>query len=72
MFYRVYRKTGDMNTVVGAVDIVSGRVLILWVIWFWVYSIARWGNLILMFICLRALPAGSYVTIDWMSTIPHI
>ncbi|KAJ5104925.1 hypothetical protein NUU61_002272 [Penicillium alfredii] len=36
------------------------------------YSIARWGNLILMFVALRALPPGSYTTINWMSTIPHI
>lgn len=37
-----------------------------------VYSLARAGMLILMLISLRALPAGSFVGIDWLSTVPHI
>jgi hypothetical protein len=39
---------------------------------FIVYSYARLGNLVLMFISLRALPAGSYISIDWLAAIPHI
>ncbi|KAJ5649432.1 uncharacterized protein N7484_003155 [Penicillium longicatenatum] len=72
MFYRMYRATGNKRALVSDYDMVSGRLIALWSIWFCIYSIARWGNLILMFLSLRALPAGSYVTIDWMSTIPHI
>lgn len=37
-----------------------------------VYSIARLGLIALMFSSLRALPTGSYVSIDWLATIPHI
>ncbi|KAJ5615831.1 hypothetical protein N7537_000945 [Penicillium hordei] len=40
--------------------------------WFCCYATARWGSVILMFISLRALPAGSYITVDWLSSIPHI
>jgi hypothetical protein len=40
--------------------------------WLLVYSWARMGMLILVLISMRALPAGSYVGIDWLSTIPHV
>jgi hypothetical protein len=36
------------------------------------YMIARLGILALMFSSLRALPAGSYISIDWLASIPHI
>lgn len=36
-----------------------------------VYIIARLGMVGLVFSSLRALPAGSYTTIDWVTTIPH-
>lgn len=38
----------------------------------YVYYLSRVGIIILMFISLRALPAGSFIGIDWLSTIPHI
>ncbi|KAJ5885462.1 hypothetical protein N7495_009972 [Penicillium taxi] len=71
-FYRLYRAAGDMNAYIDYSNWTTLRMLVLWCGWFWVYSITRWGDLILMFISLRALPVGSYITIDWMSTIPHI
>ncbi|CAG8887099.1 unnamed protein product [Penicillium egyptiacum] len=37
-----------------------------------IYAVARLGNIILMLISLRALPAGSYISVDWLATIPHI
>lgn len=40
--------------------------------WLCCYATARWGSVILMFISLRELPAGSYITVDWLSSIPHI
>jgi hypothetical protein len=39
---------------------------------FTVYSLARLGNLILIFTSLRALPAGSFISIDWIASVPHI
>lgn len=72
LFYRLYRAKGDKRAIVEDADMAFGPLIALWAIWFWIYSTARWGNLILMFVSLRALPAGSYITIDWMSTIPHI
>lgn len=36
------------------------------------YAISRVGCIILMFISLRALPIRSYVTVDWLATIPHV
>ena len=39
---------------------------------FFVYYATRAGSIILMMISLRALPAGSFTGIDWLSTIPHI
>ncbi|KAJ6083977.1 hypothetical protein N7486_010777 [Penicillium sp. IBT 16267x] len=36
-----------------------------------VYIIARLGMVGLVFSSLRALPASSYTTIDWVTTIPH-
>ncbi|KAJ6138075.1 hypothetical protein N7471_004561 [Penicillium samsonianum] len=41
-------------------------------VWFCCYATARWGSVILMFISLRALPAASYITVNWLSSIPHI
>jgi hypothetical protein len=37
-----------------------------------IYTLARIGNLILMFISLRAVPTGSYISIEWLASIPHI
>ena len=39
---------------------------------FYIYYLARVGQIILMLISLRALPAGSFIGIDWLSSIPHI
>lgn len=36
------------------------------------YSGARWGCIILMFIYLRAVPTGTYTTVDWLAAVPHI
>jgi hypothetical protein len=36
-----------------------------------VYITARLGRMGLVFSSLRALPAGSYTSIDWVTTIPH-
>ena len=38
---------------------------------FYPYVIARLGMTGLVFSSLRALPVGSYTTIEWVSTIPH-
>lgn len=37
-----------------------------------VYMLARLGMVALMFSSLRALPARSYISIDWLASIPHI
>ncbi|KAJ5160146.1 uncharacterized protein N7482_007150 [Penicillium canariense] len=57
------------------IDPESRRTLLEGVIFegvFFVYYFARVGTIILMMISLRALPAGSFIGIDWLSTIPHI
>lgn len=36
-----------------------------------VYVMARLGMTALVFASLRALPAGSYTTVDWVMAIPH-
>lgn len=36
-----------------------------------VYTIARFGMMALIFSSLRALPEGSYTTIEWVTSIPH-
>lgn len=35
------------------------------------YTIARFGMMALIFSSLRALPVGSYTTIEWVTSIPH-
>ncbi|EAW14590.1 uncharacterized protein ACLA_076300 [Aspergillus clavatus NRRL 1] len=37
-----------------------------------IYALARLGMLVLVLTSMRALPAGSFVGIDWLSSIPHI
>jgi len=38
----------------------------------YLYFLARFGTLALMLSSLRALPADSYITPDWLSSIPHV
>lgn len=69
--YRIYRSLADKTKPVTGEWHTQKTVAFTWC-WFFVYATARWGNLILMFTSLRALPAASYVAIDWLSTVPHI
>jgi hypothetical protein len=69
--YRIYRSLAEKTKPVTIEWLSHQTVAFTWC-WFLVYAIARLGNLILMFTSLRALPAASYVSIDWLSTIPHI
>ncbi|KAH8695530.1 hypothetical protein BGW36DRAFT_398744 [Talaromyces proteolyticus] len=46
--------------------------IVVLVILLFTYALARIGTFVLMIMSLRALPAGSYVSIDWLKSIPHI
>ncbi|CAI7572942.1 unnamed protein product [Penicillium glandicola] len=72
MCYQLLRGAGGNKMASANMDAFNFRKGIVFAILLCVYSVARWGSLILMFISLRALPADSYTTIEWLSTIPHI
>jgi hypothetical protein len=72
MCYQLLRRSGGNKMARASTAAMNVWKLIVFSVLFCVYSTARWGTIILMFISLRALPAGSYTTIEWLSTIPHI
>lgn len=60
------RSLGDPNSPVTVLEIVLADGSL------YLYFIARFGTFALMLSSLRALPADSYITPDWLSSIPHI
>ncbi|KAJ5834694.1 hypothetical protein N7447_000720 [Penicillium robsamsonii] len=72
LFYRFRRTLGDKEKRVSSISWSKAPDLLFVLIWFCCYATARWGIIILMFISLRALPASSYVTVNWLASIPHI
>ncbi|KAJ5514457.1 hypothetical protein N7463_004009 [Penicillium fimorum] len=71
-FYRLRRTLGSEDKRVSSISWSKAYDLLFILVWFCCYATARWGIIILMFISLRALPAGSYVTVSWLASIPHI
>ncbi|CAI7642055.1 unnamed protein product [Penicillium discolor] len=71
-FYCVRRTLDDKEERVSSASWSKPSDLFFVLILLFCYATARWGNVILMFISLRELPAGSYTTVDWLSSIPHI
>ncbi|KAK4863607.1 hypothetical protein LT330_002385 [Penicillium expansum] len=71
-FYCLQRTSDDKEKRVSSASWSKAFDLLFVLVWFCCYATARWGSIILMFISLRALPAGSYTTVDWLSSIPHI
>ncbi|KAJ5406526.1 hypothetical protein N7465_007810 [Penicillium sp. CMV-2018d] len=72
LFYCLWRTLDDKEKRVSSASWSKPSDLFLYLMWFCCYGTARWGSVILMFISLRALPADSYITVDWLSSIPHI
>lgn len=70
--YSLWRTLDDKEERVSSASWSRPSDLFISLMWFCCYGTARWGSVILMFISLRALPAGSYITVDWLSSIPHI
>lgn len=71
-FYCLRRTLDDKEERVSSASWSKPSDLFFSVMWLICYATARWGSIVLMFISLRALPAGSYTTVDWLSSIPHI
>ncbi|KAJ5960073.1 uncharacterized protein N7479_007223 [Penicillium vulpinum] len=71
-FYWLRRTLGNKEKRVSSDSWSKAPDLLFILVWFCCYATARWGNVILMFISLRALPAGSYTSVDWLTSIPHI
>lgn len=71
-FYCLWRILDDKEERVSSDSWSKPSDLFFVLMWLFCYATARWGSVILMFISLRALPAGSYTTVDWLSSIPHI
>ncbi|KAJ5082271.1 hypothetical protein N7532_011314 [Penicillium argentinense] len=72
VLYELLRASDGKKKADLSISLITVPQTIVFTILCFIYSIARWGNLVLMFTSLRALPAESYTTIDWSSTIPHI
>lgn len=70
--WKLYRESGDKDCLISNSDGYGIWEAMFFIGLFLVYSTARWGNIILMFTSLRALPTESYIAIDWLSSIPHI
>jgi hypothetical protein len=70
--WKLYRESGDKDRLISNSEGYGVWEALLFISLFVVYSIARWGNIVLMFTSMRALPTGSYIAIDWLSSIPHI
>jgi hypothetical protein len=70
--WKLYRESGDKDRLISNSDGYGIWEALFFIGLFLVYSIARWGNIVLMFTSLRALPTESYIAIDWLSSIPHI
>jgi hypothetical protein len=60
------KSLGDPNSAVTILEIVVADGSL------YLYFIARFGTLALMLSSLRALPADSYTTPNWLSSIPHV
>ncbi|KAJ5384900.1 hypothetical protein N7517_002811 [Penicillium concentricum] len=58
------RTLGDKEKRVLSIGWSKAPGLLFVLVWFCCYATARWGCIILMFISLRALPAGSYITMS--------
>lgn len=48
------------------------NLLFTYIVSFNVYIVARLGLMGLVFSSLRALPVGTYTTVEWVTSIPHI
>ncbi|KOS40116.1 hypothetical protein ACN38_g9040 [Penicillium nordicum] len=71
-FYWLRRTLDDKEKRVSTAGWSKPSDLFFILVWFCCYATTRWGCVILMLISLRALPAGSYITVDWLSSIPHV
>ena len=71
-FDRFKRTLSNKDMLVSSAGWSKTSDLVFMFVWFCCYSTARWGSIILMLISLRALPAGSYVSVGWLASIPHV